>query len=115
MSEVMKVTLKLKEVSVEIDDDEKWILRELTGKERNTYLDKMTNRAKVSKDGKVIGIKNFDGFQADLLEISLFANGESVTKDCIESMPASAQQELFERSQKLSGLDQNASDTEKND
>ena len=118
--ETMKVSLKRQKVNVIFDDGEgqesKGILRELLGKERNKYLDKMTNRAKVSTDGKVIGIKNFDGFQADLLKDSLFhENEELFSIEEIEALPASTQQKLFERSQKLSGLDQDASDTEKND
>ena|GEM_PF-5081293 len=117
--ELIRLKLKCKEVDVILDgpdgEEKKYTLKELSGADRNKYLNKMSSRVKIGKDGKAMGIKNFDGFQADLLRISLFdENGEAVSVEEIEALPSSTQQELFEKAQQLSGLD-NEPDSEKNE
>lgn len=119
--EELRVSLRRKEVPVVLEDDEggvekKWALRELDGTERNKYLNKMTSRVKISRDGKAVGIKSFDGFQADLLKVSLFdENDEPISVEEIEGLPSSTQQTLFEKAQELSGLDTDAGELEKKD
>lgn len=119
--EELRVSLRRKEVPVVLEDDEggvekKWTLRELDGTERNKYLNKMTSRVKISRDGKAVGIKSFDGFQADLLKVSLFdENDEPISVEEIEGLPSSTQQTLFEKAQELSGLDTDAGELEKKD
>jgi len=119
VKETLRFELELKECEIILVDDEgqekTYMLKELTGKDRNKYLNKMTSRVKVGPNGKAMGIKSFDGMQSDLLKVSMFhESGEPVTVDEIESLPASTQQKLFDKAQELSGLD-NAPDTEKND
>jgi len=94
---------------------EKYRLLELDGEQRNKYLNQMTHRVRVDKGGKTVGIKNFDGFQSDLLIRCLVdEKGDPVEKEFLESLPASTQQTLFKEAQKLSGLD-NKGDEEGND
>jgi len=118
MSE-LKLSLNRKEVSVTLSDEngaeKKWLLRELSGAERDKYLNKMTGRA-IMKDGKPIGMKSFDGFQTDLLVLSLTdsSTGDTISREEIEELPASTQQILFEKAQELSGLDLGPEDIEKN-
>jgi hypothetical protein len=117
--ETLRLKLERKEIDVVLESDDgqetKYKLKELSGAERNKYLNKMTCRVKVGADGKAAGIKTFDGFQADLLGICLFnENDEVVSKESIENLPSSTQQILFEKAQSLSGLD-NAEGTEKNE
>ena len=118
-------TVKVKLESSDPAKSKDWTLIELTGKTRNRYLAKITGRAvPVGKSGKVV-IKNFDGFQTDLLELSLENNTKDadgkyvpITRDEIESLPASTQQTLFEKAQEISGLnntDDDENDAEKND
>ena len=120
MSEQMNVSLDLAEVDVVLsakDGEEKhWKLVELLASERNKYLNKMTGRM-VIKDGKAVRIKSFDGFQADLLCVSLVdETDEPVAKDVIEALPAKTQHALFERARDLSGLNnQQETDASKND
>lgn len=108
MDEV-RISLNRKTVDVIIEDDgteKRYQLRELNGRERNKYLNQMSGRVKMGPTGKVVGIKSFDGFQSDLLVRCLFdENNEKVTADFVEDLPASAQAELFEKAQELSGLD----------
>ena len=118
-NEVLKLELEKKEIDVILTSDgvdKKFTLKELSGRDRNKYLNKMTNRVKIDGKGKALGIKTFDGFQSDLLQVSLFdESGEAVTVDEIEEMPSSTQLKLFEAAQKLSGLDNDEeADSEKN-
>jgi len=117
--QVMRLSLRRQEVTVILVDgqqERRWKLRELNGTERNQYLDKMSSRFKIGKDGKAVGIKNFDGFQADLLRASLLdEKGEPVSAEVIEALPSSTQQELFKRAQRLSGLDTEAQESKGED
>jgi len=118
MADELRLKLERKEMPVILEGpngEEKFTLRELSGAERNKYLNKMTNRVKMTKDGKAAGIKSFDGFQADLLKLSLFDEGdEPVSVDVIEELPSSTQQKLFDEAQKLSGLDSEPDNEAKN-
>lgn len=116
-SECMRLSLVRKEVEVILEDENKqerkMVLRELTGADRNKYLNQMTSRVKIGKDGKAVGIKSFDGFQADLLGRCLYdENNELVTVEAIEELPSSTQALLFEKAQELSGLDKTNEDGE---
>jgi len=121
MSETLHLSLKRKTIPVVLEDEngtaKNYTLKELSGAERNTYLNKMTSRVELKKDGHSIRMKSFDGFQADLLTVSLYEDdsGDAVTKDFVESLPSSAQQELFDKAQKLSDLGAKSGDLEKND
>ena len=117
-----KLVLSLDRVTVDVNlvteqgEEKAWKLKELTGKERNRYLNKMTSRVRSGKDGKAISITNFEGFQADLLKICLYdENDELVTEDMIEGLPSSTQQVLFDKAKEISGLDNDEEGEEKND
>ena len=121
MTEPMRFSLKRKEepVIIEAEDgsEKTWTLRELSGEERNKFLNQMKSRMKVGVDGGAI-VKNFDGFHSALLVLSLVDDaGEPVGKDVIEAMPSTMQGKLFKKAQKLSGLDNapDDEDAEKND
>jgi len=120
MADELRLKLNRKEIPVVLEDEngqeKKYTLKELSGAERNKYLNKMTNRVKTDRSGKAMGIKSFDGFQADLLKLCLFDDEENpVTEEMIEDLPASTQQEIFECAQKLSGLDMTVDEEEKNE
>lgn len=116
--ETLILSLQRAEVDVVLDgpdgEQKQWTLRELSGSERNKYLNKMTNRVKVGPGGAT-GIKSFDGFQSDLLCLCLVdEDGKPVSKEIIEDLPSKTQQVLFDKAQKLSGLDTKKEDDEGN-
>jgi len=120
MGEALRLQLIRKELPVVLEgsagDEQKYTLKELTGAGRNSYLDQMADRSRLDKSGKVVGIKSFDGFQADLLTRSMVdSDGNAVTTELIETLPASTQTVLFEKAQELSGLDNKDEDDVKND
>lgn len=119
LDEIIRLSLKRKKVRIILEDDgeeKSWTLRELDGTERNKFLNKMASRVKIGAGGKAVGIKSFDGFQADLLKMCLFdENGEAINIEDIEALPSSTQQELFKKAQQLCGLDKDEEKDEKND
>ena len=107
----MKLTLKLKEVEVTLEDQEGnekiYFLRELSGKARDEYLTSMTGRMKYDLKGNPIGLKNFDGLQSCLLKRSLYdESGNLVDEKTIQTFPSTAQNALFKKAQELSALDE---------
>jgi hypothetical protein len=107
--EVLTLSLQRVEVDVVLTGSDgvehKWLLRELSGSERNKYLNRMTSRVKVGAGGSTT-IKSFDGFQSDLLHLCLLdGDGERVSKEIIEDLPSSTQLAIFNKAQKISGLD----------
>jgi len=106
--EKLKFTLKLKEVPVDIvdiDGQEKvYILQELTGAQRDIFLNEMGERLKYT-GGKAQGLTNYEGLQAGLVSLCLFDDKkEPVKKEVIQSYPASVLSSLFDAAQELSGL-----------
>jgi len=116
---ILRLSAVCKEMPVVLqspDGDRDLVLKELIGTDRDKYMTKLVSRIRIDpKSGKAVGMKTFEGFQTELLKISLFENGELVSKEFIEELPASTQQVLFEKAQKLSGLDAVVEDEDKED
>ena len=66
----LEFNLKAKERNVKIDGND-YVLVELNGQDRDTYLTGVGARVKVNKQGKSAGLKTFDGLQASLIVLSL--------------------------------------------
>lgn len=81
------------------------VLRELTGKERDAYVSKSVGRVKTDNKG-VTQSANMDGFQADLIQLSLHKKSDDSTYpiDLIKGWPASVQSTLYKKARRLSGL-----------
>ena len=93
-----------------------YTLQELTGSERDKYLNFMKGRMKVNSDGTRGGIDDFNGLQARLLSMTLKdPEGKLVPEEVLQKWPARVQTLLFKESQKLSGLDDKAEEKAKND
>jgi hypothetical protein len=79
-------------------------IREMTALQRDSYMDALSERVIIDKDGKAAGIKKFDGMQADLVARCLFQDGKLVTREAIQAWPASTVAGLFDECQKLNRL-----------
>lgn len=116
----LRFVLRRKEVPVEMEMEDgtvkSYTLREMEGRDRDAYLNSMGDRMKFSNNGKVIGLKSFDGHQGKLLTRCLYdEHGELVAlKDC-QSFPTSVLDALFKRAEKLNALDVKSEEDEKND
>jgi len=117
---VIRLSLDREEFPVDLGDGKKYVLRELSGTQRDKYLNNLGGRVRTNADGKVTGMKNFDGLQANLLIRCLFevqAEGKEVAlKEAeIQKFPAKVQTALFNKAKTMSGMDDDAEDTAGND
>ena len=91
------------------EDYELW---ELSGVERDEYMNVMTRKVEVSAGAETARVKNFVGLQSALLCRSLRRKGdkECVREDVIQSFPSKTRDALFKMANELSGLEQEDSD-----
>jgi len=118
--ETIILTIDREEVPVILNNKEgvetKYTLREMNGKERDSYLNTIGNKMKLSGSGKVIGLKSFDGLQAGLLSRCMIdENGDKVDEHTIQGWPTKTQTSLFKTAQVMNALDQDAEDEAKNE
>ena len=115
----VSISLSFKEVPVSIEVEPGRVvecsLREMSGKERDSYMTAMSERMEVV-DGKVVGFRSFAGFQSRLVSLCLHKkDGKLFTEEEIQGFPARAQSVLFEAAQELNGLSATAQADAKND
>ncbi len=107
-------TTKLKTEQIQVDD-KPFTIRELTGRQRDIYLDGMRDKMSFTAEGKLQTVKSFEGLQADLLCLCLYdENGNAVSKEIINNYPATVQTEMFEMAQEVSKLTLKAATEAKN-
>jgi len=109
--EALKFSLMVNTVPVTIEGatgtPEEYTLREMDAANRDKYLDTVADRVRVDTAGKVVGIKKFEGMQADLLLHTLRKkDGSMVRKEVIQGWPATVVSGLFKAAQKLNLLDE---------
>ena len=117
--ETMKFSLKRKSVDIVLENEqgkeEVYILREISGEEREKYLTSMASSMRFNEDGKPVGIDSFVGLHTSLLAMALVRqDGSPVTATFIKSFPASVQIALFKKAKELSGLVDSAKEEAKN-
>lgn len=107
--------LSLKEVAVKLDGADH-VIRELTGKQRDRYLDTVAKRVNYV-NGQQAGMSSLSGLQSSLLALCLVdADGKNVPENIIAAYPGSVQTNLFKIAQDISGLNENENTEEvKND
>ena len=107
--ETIKISAKLGKIPIVLDTEDgerKGTLQEMTGAQRDEYLNKMTARMKFNDQGKVVGVKEFTGLQASLVSRCLYwANGDMSTMEEAQALPASALDVLYKEAQKMNRLD----------
>lgn len=82
-----------------------YVLRELSGKARDSYLTEMGSRMEFSGGEVTGGLSSYDGVQAHLIARCLFdENSKSVPIDTIQSWPTTVLNGLFAKAEELSGL-----------
>ena len=115
--EALNFVIEREEQPVVISGED-YVLIELDGKKRDTYLNDLSARLRISPMGKPAGIKDFINLQSGLLSMSLkkVVGGErvAVDKKPIQAWPASTISGLFEAAKNLSGLgnDEDADDAD---
>ena len=119
-SNVLSFKLELVRIPVELEVPDGPILEayleELTGRQRDQYLNDLTSKIQM-KGGKMDKMKTFDGLQSFLLTLCLRKKTDDklFTKSEIEAFPAKVQEALYDAAQELSGLEVEVVDDGKND
>jgi hypothetical protein len=119
--ERITLSLKRKTIEIEIEDEDGsqkiFKVMELSGNQRDEYLNTSAKRMSYDAQGKPSGVKDFRGMHTDLLIRSVYdENGELVKGAILETWPSTTIERLFEISQELSGLDaEKIEDESKND
>lgn len=104
-----RLSRRLKTQEVEIENEqgqpEVWVIKELTGAERNAFFQMSSERgAKRGEDGNMM-ISSFANLGADLLSMCLYGpDGQKATIQDINNFPSEMQLELFKDAQTLSAL-----------
>jgi hypothetical protein len=95
----------------------KFILREMSGTDRDAYMNYVSSKTSVSKDGETVKVKDYGGLTAFLLNRTLFrADGITpVDVNTIQKWPSRVQSVLADKARAISGLDEKADETAKND
>jgi hypothetical protein len=103
---VFKTTLK--EVPISIDG-KSFVLRELDGRQKGKYLNKMGGRIVLNNKGEVSSFKDYAGLESILLEQCLYDEDEKlVPASMMEGWPSTMLTMLFDQAQILSGLNEEA-------
>ena len=91
------------------------ILRELTSKQKSAYLNSMRDKVTFS-DGKVTGVKDFDGLEACLLTKCFYDDDNKlITAAALQEFPARVVKQIFEAAQVISALNEEGVTEAKND
>ena len=120
-TEIMRLPAFLKSVPIELEQKDgtvkSYTLKELTGEDRDIYLDSMKDRFKYSPDGNVSAVTNFKGLHNSLLKMGLVDDetGKLVTEEELKKLPSTTTTALFDEATKLSALDKDAKKEAKND
>lgn len=105
MADLVFVTT-LKEIPVKIDDKD-YILRELDGKQKGKYLNKMGSRIVLNEKGQVSSFKDYTGLESSLLSECIYdSDGKLVPASVMDTWPSTVLTKLFDVAQELSGLNE---------
>ena len=113
----IKLSLKREELKVVLETpegvDKTYSLREMTGRERDTYLTKMGDKFRYNAQGQVSGVKTFEGMHSILLERCLYdENDKLVSMSDLQNFPSRVLSELFAAAQKINALTQKLESSE---
>jgi hypothetical protein len=133
--DLLEFDLQIAEVPVKLNGKDGkttiYVLRELTGEQRDKYLNGTLARAKTDAEGKVAGVRDLTGYQAALLCLAMrrVEGGEVVDgklvkgtvletefpdPGMVQSWPSRVQGKLFKRAQKMSGINEEEKPAAKN-
>ena len=108
--EELEFKIKRAEVRVILESEEgektAYLLRELTGKQRDDYQKTVAKQIKPDKEGVPTNLAGMAGLRSQLLILSIVKEQglESVSLDVVDGLPASVHESLYLKCVELSGL-----------
>lgn len=108
-NEIPKFKLARKTLPVEVEDAEgntqTYTLQELSGKERDMFMKKISDKARLDDTGKAVGFKDQVGVISFLLSMSLLdEKGKAISEKTIDGWPTEITDALGKMSVGLSGI-----------
>ena len=116
--ENLKFKLKLTELPVEIENEDgtvsTYILKEMDGSQRSTFLNDSTRRIKLKPNGEPESVSDYKHMQENALTLCLYdPDGKLVPVNVLEKWPGAVLTALYKAAQELSGM--NKEDEAKNE
>ncbi len=106
------VEVKIKDMSGQVQT---YTLRDISGDERDAYIDMQVARLRYGPDGTPGGIKSMAGLMAKLVSLCLYdPTGKRVDEKEVKKFPSALQSVLFQKAKTLCGLDDLAKEKAKN-
>jgi hypothetical protein len=122
MSDAVRISVLRKSQPVELELAEgelvRYAIKEMTGAQRDEYLNKVTQKTTRDASGEVVGMKDYKGLYSTLLSFCLYdADSKLIPESKIQEWPDTAQKALFDIAIELNGLKAKKADegSEKND
>jgi hypothetical protein len=122
MSDAVRISVLRKSQPVELELAEGelvlYAIKEMTGAQRDEYLNKVTQKTTRDASGEVVGMKDYKGLYSTLLSFCLYdADSKLIPESKIQEWPDTAQKALFDIAIELNGLKAKKADegSEKND
>jgi len=122
MSDAVRISVLRKSQPVELELAEgelvRYAIKEMTGAQRDEYLNKVTQKTTRDASGEVVGMKDYKGLYSTLLSYCLYdADSKLIPESKIQEWPDTAQKALFDIAIELNGLKAKKADegSEKND
>lgn len=119
--DILELDLTRKSETIKIKDPKTgevkvYTLKEMSGLERDQWMNKMSKSFKLGADGKSTGIADYTGIHYILISRCLYDDTDKlISEQIISQWPASAQKILFDKCQKLNGLGEDAEEEAKKD
>ena len=117
---VLRLSKKRQEVPVELTAEdgviEKYVIREMSGKSRELYLEEQKDRMKFGPGGKMVGLKSFKGLSTSLLVRCMFNESDELVKAAdLLDLPSTTLEALGEKAAEINGLNKKGEEEIKND
>jgi hypothetical protein len=117
---VERFQLKRAEETIELELEDgtigEYVIREMTGSMRDSYLKELAMKADVDGTGNVVRIKDPTGIQTALVSRCLFdSSNKAVGPAFVNNLPSSVQARLNEKCAKINQLEKKSVQDAKND
>lgn len=116
MSDLVKtisILRKSQPVDLEVEQGKvaRFYVKEMSGAQRDEYLNKTAQKSRLDEKGDVVGLKDYRGLYSNLLSFCLYdADAKPVAESKIQEWPDAAQKALYEMANDVNGMSKPDSD-----
>lgn len=117
---VQRISILRKSQPVDLEVEEgsvvRYFVKEMSGAQRDEYLNKTAQKSRLDANGEVVGLKDYKGLYSNLLAFCLYDDGgKLVPESKIQEWPDAAQRALYEMANELNGMAKPASPDQEGD